>query len=95
MRSARRLILPAVLCVCLMAEPVQASELSGTVYTGGAPAANLTFIIRGGPKDVRVTTGNGGGYKVDLPPGNYVLIIRGKEIPVTVPAKDTRRDVRL
>ena len=90
----RRLILPAVFSFWVMAQPVQASELSGTVYTGGAPAANLTFVIKG-PREARVITNARGGYRVDLPAGNYVLIIRGKEIPVTVESKGTKRDLRL
>jgi hypothetical protein len=91
--SRRRLILPAVFCLALLAPPAQAGELYGTVYTGGAPAANLTFSVKG--RKERVATDSSGRYSVDLPPGEYVLIIKGKDVPVTVKPERTLRDVRL
>lgn len=93
MAFPRRFVPPAVFCLWMLAQPVQAGELSGTIYTGGAPAANLTFAIKG--RKERVSTDARGGYRVDLPPGNHVLIIKGKDVPVTVESRGTKKDIRL
>ena len=34
-------------------------------------------------------------YKLDLPPGKYTLVVRGKEFPVTVDSNKTSHDIQL
>jgi hypothetical protein len=81
------------LVLSMIADPLLAAELSGTVYRGGRPAANLSITVEGG--NVEARTDGRGEYKLDLPPGNYVLVIRGQRIPITVSSGGTRQDIRL
>jgi hypothetical protein len=74
------------------ADPLVAAELSGTVYNGGVPAANLEITVEGRRDTTR--TDSKGQYKFDLPPGNYSLIIRDKKFPVTVASGGTKQDIR-
>jgi len=74
------------------ADPLVAAELSGTVYNGGVPGANLSIRVDRSITETR--TDSTGGYRFDLPPGNYVLIIRGQRFPVTVSPTGTRQDIR-
>jgi hypothetical protein len=70
-----------------------AAELSGTVYSKGSPVANLTIAVK--EKDTKTKTGPKGEYKLDLEPGKYTLVIRGKEFPVTVESNKTNHDIQL
>ncbi len=81
------------LFLSMIADPLLAAELSGTVYRSGRPAANLSITVEGG--NVEARTDGRGEYRLDLPPGNYILIIRGQRIPVTVSSGGTRQDIRL
>ncbi len=90
-----RILFSAVLIfsVVLLSRPVQAAELSGTIYSKGSPVANLTVVVKG--TDTKIKTGPKGEYKLELAPGNYTLIIRGREFPVTVGANKTSQDIQL
>ena len=81
------------LFLSVIADPLLAAELSGKVYRDGRPAANLSITVEGG--NVEARTDGRGEYKLDLPPGNYVLVIRGQRIPVTVSSGGARQDIRL
>jgi hypothetical protein len=84
------LILLAIADPLVAAEP--SVELSGTVYRDGVPGANLSISVEN--KKVETRTDSTGRYRFDLPPGNYVLVIRGQRFPVTVPPKGARQDIR-
>ena len=90
----KRTIVPwlLVLCFALLPQPLMAATLSGTVYSGGSPVANLTVQVKGG---AQTTTGANGEYRLELPPGTYTLIVRGREFPVTVADPATRLDIQL
>ena len=89
-----RMILIVSLSLLLLAtaDPLVAAELSGTVYNGGVPGANLIITAEGRKGETR--TDSTGRYRFDLPAGNYVLIIRGQRFPVTVLPSGTRQDIR-
>ncbi len=93
MRKRFAFVLSAALCVVAVARPVSAGELQGTVYTGGAPAANLIFSVEGRKEPVK--TDQRGRYSVDLSPGKHVLVIKGQRVEVTVKKEGTRQDIRL
>ena len=83
-----------VLSLLVLSQPAVAATLSGTVFSQGAPVANLTITVQG--TDIKTKTGPNGEYKLELAPGDHVLIIRGKEFPVTVDANHpTKHDVQL
>jgi len=86
-----RRVLALFLLLLVLAQPVAAAELSGTVYSQGAPVASQTITVEG-RGDIR--TDANGQYKIDLPPGSYTLIIRGKQFPVSVAPGGTRKDIR-
>jgi hypothetical protein len=75
------------------ADPLVAAELSGTAYSDGVPTANLRITVEG--RDDETRTDGRGGYRLDLPPGNYILIIQGQRFPVKVLPVGTRYDPRL
>ena len=79
--------------VLILSRPARAVELSGTVYSKGSPVANLTITVK--ETEAKTKTGPKGDYKLDLPPGKYTLVIRGKEFPVTVESNKTSHDVQL
>ena len=91
-----RMVLMVSLSLVLLAiaDPLVADELSGTVYSDGMPAANLGITTVVGGRNVETRTDSKGGYRFDLPPGNYILIIRGKGFPVKVSPGGTRQDIR-
>jgi hypothetical protein len=70
-----------------------ASELSGIVYSQGTPIANLSITVE--ENQMETKTGPKGDYSLQLPPGNYTLIIRGQKIHVTIPQQGTRLDINL
>ena len=74
-------------------EPAIAAELSGTVFSQGSPVANLTLTVKG--TELKTKTGPKGEYKLELAPGDHILIIRGKEFPVTVGSNKTNLDIQL
>ena len=82
-----------LLTVVILSRSVTAAELSGTVYSKGSPVANLTVAVKESGKKTK--TGPKGEYKLDLAPGKYTLIIRGKEFPVTVEPDKTNHDIQL
>jgi hypothetical protein len=95
--NTMRMILIVSLTVVLLAiaSPPVAAELavlSGTVYNGGVPAANLSITVEG--RNAETRTDGKGGYRFDLPAGGHVLLIRGQRFPVTVSPGGTRRDIR-
>lgn len=90
MRIFRIVLISLVLLA--IADPVVAAELSGTAFSGGVPAANLSITVEG--RNTETRTDGKGGYRLDLPPGNYVLIIRGQRFPVTVSPGGTKQDIR-
>ena len=86
------LIVSVSLVVLAIANPLIAAELSGTAYKDGVPTGNLSVTVEG--KNTETRTDARGGYKFDLPPGNYVLIVRGQRFPVTVSPGGTKQDIR-
>ena len=86
------LIVSLSLVLLAIADPLVAAELSGTVYNGGVPAANLGITVEG--RNAETRTDGKGGYRLDLPPGNHILIIRGQRFPVTVSPGGTKQDIR-
>lgn len=70
----------------MVAAPLAAAELSGKVYRGGTPAANMSITVEGLKAETR--TDGKGEYKLDLPAGDYTLVIRGQRFPVTVSSGD-------
>lgn len=91
----KKIILSAllVLSVVLLSPPVRAAELSGTVFSKGAPVANLTIAVKG--TEVKTKTGPKGEYQLELPPGEHTLIIRGMEFRVKVGPDRTKHDIQL
>lgn len=81
------------LVLLINSDPLIAAELAGKVYRGGTPAANLNITVEG--KNAETRTDGKGEYRLDLPPGNYTLIIRGRRFTVTVSPGGTRQDIRL
>ncbi|NKE69457.1 carboxypeptidase regulatory-like domain-containing protein [Candidatus Manganitrophus noduliformans] len=79
--------------IVLLSQPSPAAELSGRVFSKGAPVANLTVAVKG--TETKTKTGPKGEYKLDLPPGNHTLIIRGEEFPVKVESDKTSHDIQL
>jgi hypothetical protein len=94
-KKMKRIILPVLLILSfvLLSPPVMAAELSGTVFSKGSPVANLTIAVKG--TEVKTKTGPKGEYKLDLPPGEHTLIIRGQEFPVKVGSDKTSLDIQL
>jgi hypothetical protein len=91
------LIVSLSLFLLAIAHPLVAAELAGTVYKGGVPTGNLSITVIGRTTEARTTevrTDAKGGYRLDLPEGEYVLIIRGQRFPVTVSPGGTRKDIR-
>lgn len=86
-------ILSLTLILLALADTAVAAELYGTVYSGGIPAANLSISVEGKSDAVR-TDGNGG-YRLDVPPGDYTLIIRDRRFPIRVSPGGTKHDIRL
>ena len=82
-----------ILLVAIGSQTAAAAELSGTVFSKGAPVANLTVAVKG--TDMKTKTGPKGEYKLDLTPGDHTLIVRGREFPVTVAGNKTRHDIQL
>lgn len=93
MRYRSSLIVSAALYFLAAAHPLEAGELHGTIYTGGAPAANLSFSVDGRKEALR--TDQRGRYSVELAPGKYVLVIKGQRVEVTVKNEPTKQDIRL
>jgi hypothetical protein len=91
----KRIIIVAFLLVTFLglSRVVMADELSGTVYSQGTPIANLSITVK--ENQMKTKTGSKGNYTLQLPPGNYTLIIRGSEITVTVPTSEKRFDINL
>ena len=91
----KRAVLPwlVVVCFALLSQPLMATELFGTVYSKGSPVANLTVEVK--ETNVKIKTGPNGEYRLDLSPGNYTLLVRGREFPVSVGSSPTRRDIQL
>jgi len=91
----KKILLLAVLllAIVVLSRNAMAAELSGTVYSKGSPVANLTIAVK--ETDTKTKTGSKGEYKLDLAPGKYTLVIRGKEFPVTVESNKTNQDIQL
>lgn len=91
----KRILFSAVLILSLVvwSLPAEAAELSGRVFSKGSPVANLTVAVKG--TETKTKTGPKGEYKLDLPPGNHTLIIRGQEFPVSVGSDKTTQDIQL
>ena len=82
-----------VLCFALLSQPLMAAQVSGTVYSGGSPVANLTIQVKG--TSTTATTGTKGEYTLTLQPGSYILVVRGREFPVKVGADPVRLNIQL
>ena len=94
MMIKKRLFAAILACALLMISiPVWAAELSGKVFSKGAPVANLTVAVKGSDKKAR--TDANGEYKLDLAPGEHTLIIRGREYAVVVKNEPTKHDIQL
>jgi hypothetical protein len=90
----RNLFAAVLTCVLMMfSTTVWATELSGKVYSKGAPVANLTVAVKG--TEQKTKTDATGEYKLDLGAGEHTLIIRGKEYVVKVNTETTRLDIQL
>ena len=90
----KNLFVAVLTCILMMLSiPVLATELSGKVYSKGAPVANLTVAVKGTEKKTK--TDATGEYKFDLDPGDHTLIIRGKEYVVKVNTESTKCDIQL
>lgn len=76
-----------------IADQSLAADLSGKVYSGERLAANLSITVEG--RNIQTKTDGIGEYRLDLPPGDYVLVIRGQRIRVTISSGGTRQDIRL
>ena len=96
MTQMKRNLLTAALTYVLMlmvTGSVWATELTGKVFSKGAPVANLTVAVKG--TDKKTKTNDAGEYKLDLDAGDHTLIIRGKEYAVKVKAENTKFDIQL
>ena len=82
-----------ILAIIIGSRPAIAAELSGTVYSKGSPVANLTITVK--ETNAKTKTGPKGEYKLDLAPGKYTLVVRGKEFPVNVESNKTSHDIQL
>jgi hypothetical protein len=93
--TVKRMIVPwlVVLCVALVSPSLLAAQVSGTVYSGGSPVANLAIQVK--ETGAVVTTGTKGEYTLTLQPGSYTLVVRGREFPVKVAADPVRLDIQL
>lgn len=91
----KRMIFSAflILSLVVLSPPSEAAELSGRVFSKGAPVANLTVAVKG--TEIKTKTGSKGEYQLDLPPGNHTLIVRGQEFPVSVGSDKTTHDIQL
>jgi len=91
----KRIIFSAVLILSLIvwSPPAEAAELSGRVFSKGSPVANLTVAVKG--TETKTKTGPKGEYKLNLPPGDHTLIIRGQEFTVKVGPDRTSHDIQL
>ena len=82
----------------VVAAPLAAAELKGQVLRGsGAPAANVPISLKG-PQDGETTTNGSGFYRFpNIPPGTYMLTIKGRNEPeqVRVPPQGTERNFRV
>ena len=85
--------LSLIVFLAALSRPVFAAELFGVVYSKGAPVANLTVTVK--ERDLKTKTGPNGEYKLELEPGNYTLIIRGREFPIKIGADKTNLEIRL
>ena len=91
----RKLLSAFLICILMLivSGAVWATELSGKVFSKGAPVANLTVAVKG--TDKKTKTNDAGEYKLDLDAGDHTLIIRGKEYAVKVKAETTKFDIQL
>jgi len=91
----RRIILATFLLVTFvfLLRVATAAELYGIVYSQGTPIANLSITVK--EYQMKTKTGPKGDYYINLPPGNYTLIIKGSEITVTISSAGNRFDIRL
>jgi hypothetical protein len=82
----------------VVAGPLAAADLRGQILRGnGAPAANVPISLKG-PQDVATTTNGGGFYRFpNIPPGTYMLTIKGRNEAeqVRVPPQGTERNFRV
>jgi Carboxypeptidase regulatory-like domain len=78
--------------VLMLVDSVAAGQLYGTIYTGGAPAMNMTIAVEG--TNIRTQTDRNGRYSIELPPGDHTLLIRGQRINVTVSTEAMQKDIR-
>ena len=76
-----------------LTHPLAAAELVGTVFKGGVPTGNLLITVEGSNAETR--TDAKGEYRLNVPDGKLVLIIRGQRFPVTVSPGGTRKDLRI
>jgi len=84
--------------VLVVATPLVAADLRGQVLRGsGAPAANVPVSLKG-PQNAETTTNGSGFYRFpSIPPGTYMLTIKGRNEPeqVRVPPQGTERNFRV
>jgi hypothetical protein len=82
-----------IVAVVLLARPVAAAPLTGTVYSQGSPVANLTITVK--DTGTTTTTNARGQYHLDLSAGAHTLVVRGQEVKVNVPANGATQDIQL
>jgi hypothetical protein len=93
----RRVILVTIFVVSfviLLFRVATAAELYGIVYSLGTPIANLSITVKE-KQEMKTKTGPKGDYSLQLPPGNFTLIIRGNEYPVNISTVGNRFDIHL
>ena len=89
----RIILVTFLMAFVFLSQVVTAAELSGTVYSQGTPVANLSITVK--ENQMITKTGPKGNYTLQLPPGQYTLIIRGIEKPVALPPTGKRFDISL
>jgi hypothetical protein len=89
----RIIFVTLLIAFVFISQVVLAAELSGTVYSQGTPAANLSISVQG--KEMVTKTDSRGKYVLNLPPGDNILIIRGSQITVNIPPNGKRFDINL
>jgi hypothetical protein len=82
-----------IVAIVLVARPVRAATLTGTVYSQGSAVANVTITVK--DTGATTTTNARGEYRLDLSAGAHTLVVRGHTVEVNVPANGATQDIQL